>query len=197
MSAAMIATQTTTPAAQMAGVATVTNASLMQIEERLQMLLDSEEFIDPAAPDADHLRAMLHAEIANTVTAELAKVDGIANYLAWLENQQEFADQELKRLQARKAKFARRQERIEEMVIGLLQTRQKPRLEGHTTFLALRGCPPSLEITDESAVPTEYKTAVITSEMKIDKALIKRCLKAEIEVPGVVLHTGKQRLVRG
>ena len=33
--------------------------------------------------------------------------------------------------------------------------------------------------------------------MKIDKALIKRCLKAEIEVPGVVLHTGKQRLVRG
>src|ERR1051325_4479936 len=120
--------------------------SLYAIEERLDMLFASEDFIDPSAPDAEHMRAMLRQEITETVKAEFAKVDGIAGYLGWLENQQTYADAEIKRLQARKAKFERRQERIEANVIGLLTTQQRTRIEGHTSYLALRACPPSLEV---------------------------------------------------
>jgi len=35
------------------------------------------------------------------------------------------------------------------------------RLEGKTTTFSIRGCPPSVEITDESAIPSEYKTLVL------------------------------------
>jgi hypothetical protein len=175
----------------------IRNQSLYQIEERLEMLFGSEDFIDPNGKDAEHLRVMLVQEIAETLQAELTKVDGIANYLAWLEQQQAFAEAEITRLKLRKAKFERRQERVESMVMKLLQAHRRPRIEGHTTFLALHGCPPSLEILNEDAIPMEYKTAVITSEMKIEKDKIRRALKVKTEVPGCRLITDRKRLVHG
>ena len=43
----------------------------------------------------------------------------------------------------------------------------------------------------------EYKTAVITSEITINKNQIKKILKGKLEVPGARLITDKQRLMRG
>jgi len=198
MSALLTVAASATPETAVQTVAKPTpNESLMAIEERLQMLLDSEEFIDPADPNADKLRAMVAEEIAATLEAELTKVDGVANYLTWLETHEEFCGREIARLAARKAKFEKRRERVEGMVIGLLREHKERRLEGHTTFLALRKNPPSVEIVNEDEIPNEYKTAVITSEMQINKTMIKRCLQAQIDVPGTRLVTDKERLVRG
>jgi DNA-binding transcriptional regulator YbjK len=173
------------------------NQSLFEIEERLDMLFNSEEFIDPDAADAPRLRQRLAAEIADAIQAELSKVDGIANYITWLEQQQAYANAEIARLKTRRAQFERRQQRIEEMVIQVLDARGKKRLEGHTTFLALHRCPASLAILDEQEIPLEYKTTVITSEITIEKDRIKKVLKAAIPVPGCRLTAGKQRLVHG
>ena len=35
------------------------------------------------------------------------------------------------------------------------------RLEGKTTTFSLRACPPSVEVADESAIPSEYKVLLL------------------------------------
>jgi hypothetical protein len=96
-------------------------------------------------------------------------------------------------------------------------------LEGKTTTFSLRACPPSVEISDESAVPADYKTltlklpaltweqlldgleieqrAAVLGQVKSPKVSVeKRSIKAAIDggtnVPGAGLATGRHSLRR-
>ena len=79
----------------------------------------------------------------------------------------DFARFEIDRLRQRKAASERALARLEEYVIETIEnlgTDGKGRhrkLEGKTTTFSLRGCPPSVEVADESAIPAAYKTLTL------------------------------------
>ena len=98
-----------------------------------------------------------------------------------------------------------------------------PRLEGKTTTFSLRGCPPSVEVSNESTVPAEYKTLLLklpavmweqlldgleielraavleqvkSPEVTVDKRSIKAAIDGGADVPGAALAIGRHSLSR-
>jgi hypothetical protein len=98
-----------------------------------------------------------------------------------------------------------------------------PRLEGKTTTFSLRACPPSVEVTDESAIPAEYRTLLLKlpavtwerlldgleieqrsavleqvsrPEVSVDKRSIKAAIDGGVDVPGAGLAVGRHSLRR-
>jgi hypothetical protein len=96
-------------------------------------------------------------------------------------------------------------------------------LEGKTTTFSLRACPPSVEVTDESAIPSQYKTLTLklpaatweqlldgleieqrvavlgqvkSPEVAVEKRSIKGAIDGGADVPGAGLATGRHSLRR-
>ena len=96
-------------------------------------------------------------------------------------------------------------------------------LEGRTTTFSLRACPPSVEVTDEAAIPADFKTLllkvpavsweqlldgldidqravivaqVMTADIKVDKRSIKAALESGAHVPGADVVFGRHSLRR-
>jgi hypothetical protein len=141
----------------------------------------------------------------------------------------DFAKAEIDRLKQRKATGERVHARLEKYVIETIEnlgTDSKGkyrRLEGKTTTFSIRACPPSVEVTDESAIPAEYKTltlklpavtweelldrldieqrAAVLGQVKCPEATVeKRSIKAAMDggtdVPGADLVIGRHALRR-
>lgn len=97
------------------------------------------------------------------------------------------------------------------------------KLDGKTTTFSLRACPPSVEVTDESSIPSEYKTLTLklpavtweqlldgldveqrltvlglvkTPEVSVDKRSVKAAIDGGAEVPGANLAIGRHSLRR-
>jgi len=182
----------------------VTAAPLYLIEDQLAALVETAELVSPEQEEEFRL------EFQTALTAAMEKRDRVGQFLAHLEQQIDFA-------------------RVEEYVIDTIEnlgTDSKGkyrRLEGKTTTFSLRGCPPSVEISDESSIPAEYKTLLlklpaVTWEQLLDRLEIekraevlgqvrspevsveKRPIKAAIDggaaVPGAGLAIGKHSLRR-
>ena len=168
-------------------------------------------------------------EFQTALTAAVEKRDRVGQFLAHLEQQIDFAKLEIDRLKQRKATCERVHARLENYVIETIEnlgTDSKGkyrRLEGKTTTFSLRACPPSVEVTDETAIPAEYKTltlklpavtweqlldgleieqrAAVLGQVKIPEVTVdKRSIKAAIDggadVPGAGLATGRHSLRR-
>ena len=88
----------------------------------------------------------------------------------------------------------RKEQRLKEYVQRVLESCGKSKLEGGTASLILRACPPSIEITDELAVPEEYRSVVV--EESVDKRKVKSAIEAGISIPGVRLVTDRKTVVR-
>ena len=138
------------------------NLALYDLEEHLQCLLDSEETVPP------ELESEYDLALREAVIQTVAKRDAVGQFMAHCESQIAFAESEIKRLQDRKAHFERTFERVEGCVIRTIlsldiDAKGKYRkLEGNTACFSVRKCPVSVEVTDESAVPAEYKSMPIT-----------------------------------
>ena len=201
----------------------VTAAPLYLIEDQLAALVETAELVSPEQEEEFRL------EFQTALTAAVEKRDRVGQFLAHLEQQIDFARSEIDRIRQRKAAFERALARVEEYVIDTIEnlgTDSKGkyrRLEGKTTTFSLRGCPPSVEISDESSIPAEYKTLLlklpaVTWEQLLDRLEIekraevlgqvrspevsveKRPIKAAIDggaaVPGAGLAIGKHSLRR-
>ncbi len=153
----------------------------------------------------------------------------MGQFLAHLEQQIDFARFEIDRLRQRRALCERALARLEAYVIETIEglgTDSKGRyrtLEGKTTTFSLRGCPPSVEVTDEPAIPSEYKTLTLkmpavtweqmldgldieqrvvvlgqvkSPEVSVDKRSIKAAIDGGVDVPGAGLATGRHSLRR-
>ena len=149
--------------------------------------------------------------------------------MAHLEHQIAFANSEIDRLKERKAAYQRAFERIENYVTQTIEILGRDakgkyrRLEGKTVTFSLAGCPPSVEVTDEAAVPAEYKMLTLKlpavawqqildwldtdqqksvfghvkfQEILIDRRSIKAMISAGTSVPGADLAIGKTSLRR-
>jgi len=161
------------------------NGTLVSIQDHLDCLFESLEGLEDEA-----LRAECESDIARYLEAEIRKVDNVAGYLAHCEAQQAFASAEVKRLQDRKRSFERKQERIEVYIQRVIETSGRAKLEGRTSTLLLKSCPPSVEIVDESDVPQEFMRVVVNQS--VDKTAAARALKSGETIPGLRLVTNRK-----
>jgi hypothetical protein len=201
----------------------VTAMSLYVIEDCLAALIETAELVSPEQEQE------FRAEFRAALTAAVEKRDRVGQFLGHLEQQIEFAKFEINRLRQRKSTCERALERLESYVVETIEnlgTDSKgkyPRLEGKTTTFSLRACPSSVEATDESAVPSEYKALTLkipavmweqlldgleieqrvavlkqvrSPEVSVDKRSIKAAIDGGAEVPGAGLVTGRHALRR-
>ena len=201
----------------------VTAAPLYVIEDHLAALIETAELVSPEQEQE------FRAEFQAALTAAVEKRNRVGQFLAHLEQQIAFARVEIDRLRQRKAICERAMARLENYVIGTIEglgTDSKgkyPRLEGKTTTFSLRACPPSVEVTDEAAIPSEYKALLLKlpavtweqlldrleieersevveqasrPEVSVDKRSIKAAIDGGVDVPGAGLAVGRHSLRR-
>jgi hypothetical protein len=201
----------------------VTAAPLYAIEDTLAALIETAELVSPEQ------EREFRTEFQTALAAAVEKRDKVGQFLAHLERQIDFARFEIDRLRQRKAASERALARLEEYVIETIEnlgTDGKGRyrtLEGKTTTFSLRGCPPSVEVADESAIPAEYKTLTLklpavtweqlldgldieqraavlaqvkSPEIGVDKRSIKAAFDGGADVPGAGLVSGRHALRR-
>lgn len=163
--------------------------TLFEIQDHIQALFDTLEMID-----SPELKAEAEADIARYLEAETRKVDGIAGYLAQCETQQNAAKAEIERLRARCSAWEAREDRVRKYVQDVMERFGDKKLEGRTATFLLRAVPASVVITDEAAIPEEFKRTTVT--VSVDKMAIKKAINAGADVAGADLSMGKQTLVR-
>jgi Siphovirus Gp157 len=201
----------------------VTAAPLYLIEDQLAALIETAELVSPEQEQE------FRVEFQTALTAAVEKRDRVGQFLAHLEHQIDFAKFEIDRLRQRKATCERALARVETYVIETIENLgidgkgKYRRLEGKTTTFSLRGCPPSVEVTNESAIPSEYKTLTLklpaltweqlldgldieqraavlgqlrSPEVSVDKRSMKAAIDGGVEIPGAGLATGRHSLKR-
>jgi hypothetical protein len=201
----------------------VTAGPLYAIEEHLAALIETVEMVPPE--QEQEFRASFEAAL----TTAVEKRDRVGQFMAHLEQQAAFAKAEIDRLRVRKALCDRTLERLEQYVIETIEhlgTDAKGRyqkLEGKTTTFSIRACPPSVEVTDEAAIPAEYKTVLLKlsavtwerllddididerasvleegrcAEVSVDKRSVKDALERGAAFAGVSLVVGRHSLKR-
>ena len=142
-------------------IAHVVQPSLYEYEQDLLALLDTAEMVTPEQ-DAEFQR-----DLTEQLQKTVAKRDRVGSFIKHLEMQAKFAGEEIKRLQERKRLFEHVEVRLRGYVLHLIEelgpdAKGKLRkLEGERFTLSARACPVSLEITDEAAVPLEYKNVTV------------------------------------
>src|SRR5262245_59564236 len=175
------------PVINIAGM--VSKPSLFEIHDHLSALFESLDGIEDP-----ELRQQCENDIDLYLQAEVRKVDSITGYLAHMESQKQHAADEIKRLQARKQAAERTIERVEASVMRVMELWGLKKLEGRTSSLALRACPPSVEVVDQSAVPPGYLVTKVTES--VDKMAAKVALVAGKIIPGLSLVTDRKSVVR-
>ena len=201
----------------------VTAAPLYVIEDHLAALIETAELVSPEQEQE------FRTEFQTALTAAVEKRDQVGQFMAHLEQQIAFAGFEIDRLRQRKATCERALARLESYVIETIEnlgTDRKGkyrRLKGKTTTFSLRVCPPSVEVTDESAIPAEYRTLTLrlpavtweqlldaldieqraavvgrvsSPEVAVDKRAIKAAVDGGADVAGANLVTGRHSLRR-
>lgn len=137
----------------------VADHTLYHLTDELAALLGLRSEMEEAKDDT----TAVDEQIAEYMAALPEKVDAVVHVLRTFESQAELASAEVKRLTARRRKFASAVERLKEYCCNVLEKMPKPnkgsrRLEGSTATLALKtnGGVEPMTIYDESLVPDEY-----------------------------------------
>ncbi len=126
------------------------NLSLWQIEDALVQLVHIRE-----EAETEHDKLVADAAIEAYVRAEVRKVDGILAYLRSCQSHAAAALAEAERIAAIGRMWAKREERLKEIVLSVMQQFEVKRLEGQYGDFIERANPSSVEITDASLVPDE------------------------------------------
>jgi hypothetical protein len=161
---------------------------LWVIEQELTALLDSIE----TCPD--ELQGELQARIVEYMEREAAKVDQTAYVLAALDYEQKAASDEMARLAERIRTAKAAQARLEKYLCRIIAARGGQKLIGNTNTLSVRPSD-AVVIVDERAIPACYIVEEVITTKRVDKAGIKKALKAGRQVPGVDLEY-RDHLVR-
>lgn len=139
---------------------------------------------------AEELRGELNEEQEAQLEAIMhmvaAKADSGHYFIRRLDNEVEFYDQEIKRLQSNKKTFQNMLERFKAYLIDVIQ--QHGPIVGDTVEFGLKKNPPALVITDQSKLPRQFITETVVYD--VDKALLKNALKGGAPIDGAELRSG-------
>jgi Siphovirus Gp157 len=153
--------------------------TLYELEDNLQALVNSIDL----AEDPTSREAILE-EIGQAFRKTREKRDAVVAFLRHCELQQEFADDEIARIQKRKAFIARVQQELELRAIAVIEQFAVPdrngikRLEGNCSSLRIQKNPDSVVVVDPNLVPPAFKAAVVTLPAYVWDALLN-CLDPE------------------
>jgi hypothetical protein len=161
---------------------------LWAIEQELTELLDCVAICDA------ELQPELQARIAEYMAREAVKIDQTAHVLAALDYEQKAAADEMARLAERIRTAKAAQDRLEKYLCRIIAARGGQKLIGDTNTLSVRASD-AVVIVDEAAIPACYIVEEVVTTRRVDKAAIKKALKAGREVPGADLEY-RDNLVR-
>ncbi len=199
------------------------SVSLYELEETLVAFVEAMDMVQPED------EAAFAEAFSQALTAAQDKRDRVCQFLAHLESQAEMAKIEIKRLQDRKAAIESAQGKLEAYVVKVIESLgpdpkgKSRKLEGQYSTLALRTCPASVEVLDESAIPDDYQRVTVTlpapmwtelldaldvetaarveettgkPKKAVDKTALKSALESTPDIPGARLVVGKHSLRR-
>lgn len=164
-------------------------SELMPVEGRACTIYDLESNLLALAAtfdfhgDPDSRNALLD-EIGQAVRAARDKRDHAVAFLRHCTQQQQFADEEIARIDDRKRRIARVQSELEGYLARIVDQFATPdrrgvkRLEGNVSTLRIQKNPDSVLITDPALVPAMYKDAVLTLPAYVWEALLA-CLSLD------------------
>lgn len=167
--------------------------TLYELEDGLLALLDTDDMVP------DEQRGEYLAALQDQLEKTVEKRDAVARFMAHLESQQELVKAEVDRLQRLGKHFKAVEDRMKDTVrctiqnLGVDAKGKYRKLEGKTCVLSLAKLPGSVEITDEEAVPVEYKDAVLTMPAATWQALMEDLFPEDREK--IVAALRKQDLV--
>ena len=148
--------------------------TLYEIEDSLAAFANTIDL----APD-EPTRQLVLDEIGHALRKAKDKRDAVVAFLRHCEQQQEFADAEMERIERRKEIIARVQEELERYVVGVIEQFAVPdrrgvkRLEGNVSSLRIQKNPDSVLITDVTAIPLAHKDVVLTMPAYVWEALLQ------------------------
>jgi hypothetical protein len=151
------------------------SCTLYELEDTLQALVNTIDLAeDPSVQE------MILDEIGQTLQRTKEKRDRVVAFLRHCEQQQEFADAEVERIQKRKRLIARVHQTLESYLVRIIDEFAEPdrrgvkRLEGNFSSMRLQKNPESVVITDDQALPVAWKDVVITMPAYAWEALLQR-----------------------
>lgn len=123
--------------------------------------------------------------------ASAQKISGMCGYRQNRKAFIEFCAGEIDRIKAQMKRAQAIDDRMESSILTYMQGKGVDKIEAGTFTLSIKRNPPSVVITDESAIPSQY-IRVKTEPIKAD---IAKALKAGEEVPGARMETERVSLV--
>lgn len=114
------------------------------------------------------------------------KIIAVASYIKNLEAQRDAITVARKEMAAREAALTKRTKWLTDYLRSNMQTLCLYEVTSSPYFaIKLKRCPPSVEVTNEIAIPKEYFN--IKEVITVDKVTIKKELQNGVEIPGVTL----------
>lgn len=160
----------------------------ISLSEMLGLLAVCEE------PEDSETGAKFSADVHRNVQRAVAdKLKRYQNFFSFCDAQADQCKSEIQRLQARKKAIDAAKERLRKYLARAMDMHCIQRLDAGTVVFSLRPGVSSLSITNEEAIPYDYKTEEIVTA--IDKAALKRALEAGTKVEGAELVTGESFVV--
>jgi chromosome segregation ATPase len=149
---------------------------------------------DFADPDTD-LPAEAINDTLEAIEGQLQdKAVNIAKFMQNLNTAADAIKEAERRMAGRRKAIEHRVQWLKEYLKRNMEATGITRIDSPWFSLAVQNNPASVEITDEAALPDDYKSEVVT--IKVDKAGIKQALKAGEEVPGAKLTQGTRLAIR-
>jgi len=149
-----------------------TSLTLYELDERYLALLDTEDLVGPDQEQA------FKEDLEDALLARDEKFDRITHFLLFLGEQQDHAEREIRRLKKRKDVFANVESRLKQMITWIMKHRvgqdvngKYKNLRSRNATLFLRALPSSVDITNDTLVPDDYKIATVQMPLTIWRKL--------------------------
>ena len=172
-----------------ASVITIRPQSLFEITEHLEALMDSLDMCEDEC-----VRAECEQEIQEFLGRHLAKIDNMAEYQDSLEFSIALRKKQVQLLEKANRRAVGILDRIDNAILRTMDATGRKSLEGSLYSFALRKLPPSVEVTNQAAVPAQYIRTTVSES--VDKQIAKIDLKNGVSIPGLRLVSDRNSVVR-
>lgn len=112
-----------------------------------------------------------------------------------MDSQVNAIDAEIKRLQELKKQVKAKDDRLKTMLKNSMEALGATKIETDLGKISIRNNPGSLKIDDMDLIPNIYKEEVVTTTVKVDSNLIKKQIKAGIDIEGCHIEAGTSLIV--
>lgn len=136
---------------------------------------------------------VLNDTLASINDALEDKADGYVSVIKSLESDNKTIDEEIKRLQQRKATNKNGIDRLKESLKEAMEATGKTKFKTALNSYNIQNNPPSLEVTEEKDIPKEFWLSQVP---KLDRKSLLKFLKENSDVPGVAIKQTRSLRVR-